>query len=322
MVLTKKFIERFNLAVGVLVLLATMFGIWYQTKGQSPELTVEVLANDELTELSSTPNLHATFNYNGTNVSHLWKLVFRVKNSGNVTLVGKGKRSNLLEKDIPLSLGEKFKIIDFETTYNDLNLSIKKLNKNTISLVFDQWLSEESVVVSIYLEPISKKNISETPLPKSLTRSLINGSILIVDSSSIKGVIKEEPKYSFPSYILEPSKLIASLYIFICIIILAFAFIMIPNEYFKLRKWEKNNSCELHEHLDENMNDESKEKLLNHYIERFKVHPEMIPEFIWSSFQGERLNVNPISTTLQGTLISWIIVGIILLSIIVSFLGI
>jgi len=315
---TKNFIEKFNLFIGVLVLCATVFGVWYQTSDKTLELTWDLLSVDELTELSGTSNLKANFKYNGTDVKHLWKVSLRIKNSGDLVIIGKGAHSNLLEQSIPLTFGDNFKVIDLESTYNDLNLAaIRK--KNAIELKFEQWRSDEIAVISVYLEAIGEK--SEVPKPIVISRSLINGTIKINDLTSIKGGIEKEPKVIFPEKVLRSAKVIVNIFIILCFIITGMLVIMTPIEFIKRRLWENDNISGFHDHLDKMGNDFVDDKMVAHLINKYKDNPESAPESVWVDFKGERLKSDSVTNTLTSTLQVTLICALIITSATVMLLG-
>lgn len=320
MATTKSFLERFNVIIGVMVLLVTIIGVWYQTKEESPELTIEVVNNDELTELSSTPNLTAKFKFNGDDVNHLWKLVFRIKNTGDLTLIGRGERSNLLENYIPIGFGSDSIIIDFEINYNDLNLSVIKKDNSSIQIKFDQWLSSESALITMYIESIN--GAEEKPFPLSLTRSLINGEIITHDLTSIKNKESSPPAVSYPKTILSFAKTISAIFLAISIFVVLLLAFWAPFDFYKFRLWKRKNYNLYSKHVEGFIDSEDKEKIIKHAIVRYKKHPEHLPEFMWGDFEGERYEgSNPINETIKGTIAISLISLAILASIFIVITG-
>lgn len=316
--LTKSFLDKFNMFIGVLVLCATVFGVWYQTSEKHLVLDLDLLNIDELTELSNTPNLKANFKYNETEVSHLWKATFRMKNVGDKVIIGKGSHSNLLEKSIPITFGEHFKIIDQEVSYNDINLNAK-VDSNQINVTFEQWREDELAVISVYLEALDSDN--KKPFPIVISRSLVNGVIKINDISSVKGVQEKEPKIVFPESILKSGKFIFGLFIFICAILIVIALFKAPIEFYKRKVWEKNNLEEFNKYLNELDSNTINEKLSSHLIEKCKSDPEVTPQIIWSNFKGEKLTSSSISSTYKGLIIFTTFSLVISLSFIITIFG-
>jgi len=139
---------------------ASIFGLliagYYQFIYED-KIIIEVKTIDavELTSLPKIDGLRATFEFNDTTVTNLWKIRFYISNKGNKTIIGQGDRKDLLSDGLPLYLRDSISILSIMT--NDKNFPVEIRNqKNYLTLNFKQWKAGEYLEVIGYIENFKK----------------------------------------------------------------------------------------------------------------------------------------------------------------------
>lgn len=173
--------DNLNTISAILVLIVALVSGYFQYYKTGGELSVKILSDSELTEVSATPNLKAKYTYNEHDIDYLWKVDIKLENTGRVTLVGEGEKSNIIDNNIPFEFDPTISILDFEKSYSTIpGLSIKR-DQNKFYLSFDQWRSGEIAIVSFFLT--SKGKLLDRPHPNKIKRSIIDGNIMVFDET-------------------------------------------------------------------------------------------------------------------------------------------
>jgi hypothetical protein len=121
-------------------------------------------------------------------VQNLWLVKFKIINNGDITIVGKGKNSNILDSTIKFSFKSGIEILDkIESIQSDFPHQLVRFDSATLSLSFQQWKKNESGTYSIYLKSITK---SANVVP-SVDRVLIDGDFNIVDQTKSVQKVKQ-----------------------------------------------------------------------------------------------------------------------------------
>ena len=130
------------------LLIAGYYQFIYEEKIVLEAKTIDVV---ELTSLPKIDGLQATFEFNDSAVTNLWKIRLYISNKGNKTIIGQGDRKDLLTNGLPLHLNDSVSILSVMT--NDKNFPVKIINnKNYLTLDFKQWKVGEYLEIIGYVE--------------------------------------------------------------------------------------------------------------------------------------------------------------------------
>ncbi len=118
-------------------------------RSENPELTVHVLASDELTALADIKYLSADYQYRGSKVANLWKVSLSIINSGNKTIIGEGTQKTLIRDGIYLSFPSETMILNIETEVNEPSTRNEQTDSNNIKIIFFHFLNLINIVIHI-----------------------------------------------------------------------------------------------------------------------------------------------------------------------------
>lgn len=130
------------------LLLAGYYQFIYEEKISLEVKTIDVI---ELTSLPKIDGLKASFEYNDTTVTNLWKMRFYISNVGTKSIIGQGDRKDLLTDGLPLYIQDSISILLIKSKDKNFPIEIKN-NKNHLTLEFKQWKVGEYTEVIGYVE--------------------------------------------------------------------------------------------------------------------------------------------------------------------------
>lgn len=181
----KKIFEIVGFAAGI----AAIIGVYYQFQNKESEVQFVVLSNDLLTVKNNVEGLESNYHYAGEPVKNLWLMKFKVINSGEKTLVGTNKSSDLLDSVLTFNFSKSIQILDNISLLNN-NFPDHKLTKRgptAIDLSFQQWRPNETATYSIYL----KSDLSNPHFLPKTSRLLKDGNIIVDDLTNSARKIKQ-----------------------------------------------------------------------------------------------------------------------------------
>lgn len=171
----KKVTEILKLIVPILILLVAIISFVIAQRSNNPRLDIVDLNKENLTDITSIPDLQTTFRFRDSSVVNVWRLDARVINAGSTTIIGNGDQSNLVSNGISIEFGESFRILNVSAFSDDIQTDfyIQK-NRKKGDLSFDQWRSREAIDFTFYLEQLDQ---SVSPDFEINERDIIDGEI-------------------------------------------------------------------------------------------------------------------------------------------------
>jgi hypothetical protein len=115
------------------------------------------LTNEKLTDICTLNGLHAEYSYNKIPINSLWQLNYKIKNIGREAIKAKGRNTNIIGENINFYFQKNFKIIDLTKKTND-SISIS-ISKNIITISFSQWLVDEEIDLTVWVEALEPRII-------------------------------------------------------------------------------------------------------------------------------------------------------------------
>lgn len=170
-----KTIKNIALIGTIVASIATIFGLAYQLT-QSDKKTIEIkeLTLEKLTDLPSVEGLKAKYTFKDSIVTSLWKLNYLITNLSEGPIIGEGNQKDIIKDKITFRVPDNFQIL--EVKKNDKNAPfIIRYDKSSIKVSFLQWISNESLDISIYVEQTSQ---GESPSLITNEREIIGGHIV------------------------------------------------------------------------------------------------------------------------------------------------
>lgn len=290
---TWKFWERLFLTAGFIGALVGIIGVYYQLKNKKLIADFQVLSEDYLTIKNDIDGLKSDYSYRNTPVQNLWLMKFKITNTGDGTLIGEGKNSNILDTAIVLKFPNKVEILDsLKLIQSDFPHNIIKRDSQTIVLKFRQWRINESATYSMYL----KSDVKSISLLPSVDRVILDGDFNIKGVPNVK-TRKKEPllEKSLPSPIPFIFRVIGLVIIgmFILFTNIALLFDGLPN-ILRVIFWKKRFYREYIAHVNSSEIQYIKDNR-QFYIENpGSIYTDSI---FWQEFKGDRVPVLDVSMT-------------------------
>lgn len=285
----KNFVQdRLNLILMLVMAIVAVltFGLQFVT-ANNPELSVYVVSNDELSKPSDDPRLSAIYKYDGEIVQRLWRLDLRLVNTGSVTLIGRGTKSNILDQSVRFSVPKSGKILDLVTGEDSRNIVVNQSGDQQFALSFGQWRPDEDIRIKIYLTSLETYD-GEDMFPMPIGRSLIDGEVNIIDSTvskQLKGFIGKAEGSGF-RFILGFWAFLAQMLVVIILSMLAYGAIKDNINY---RIWRSVNGNEFERWLN------SMQEFPREYKAKLLHDASKVPNELWTSFDGQRLESSGLS---------------------------
>ncbi|PQJ55518.1 hypothetical protein BTO01_22855 [Vibrio jasicida] len=312
----KHFWERLSIIAGIVATIVSGYTLWTQTKTESISISMSILSSEKVTDIEMVPGVKANFTYQGRDVLGLWKIKVRLVNSSGRNLIGVGTKSDLLYDSIPIVLNEEFKIIDINKDVDNVGIIPKLQSDNNFAITFEQWGETESATLTMYLEQLTEQN--NTPTLEAKSKSLINGSVVIVDNSDNFYIVKKKkPRFDIPNWLEKSTGLITTISVISMVTIIFSLVWNTPIEFMRLQKWKKNYSDSFNQHIDLIIN-EIEHSDVKEMLESYKKQPYKAPNWVWSNYTGQRYQSSPITETLRSTVIVFIISLIIFVSLMIK----
>lgn len=246
---TFKFWVSFQRIAGILALIGvvvTVLTLWFQIRTKVLGGEIQVLLADKLTPFIDVPGLESKFEYQGDSVQELWKLRLRLVNDGDLTIIGRDSRKNILGEGIILGFPVNSKVLviveekkdsSFPHTLTYLKITdsngIPRENENVLQLKFDQWRPEEAVVYSLYIS--SDVNEQGPPLPHVDERCIIDGRLAVKDLHIATGLQPKPIIERLPKPMAVTGKILGV--ILACLLIVGATIFFINGVYERIRIW-------------------------------------------------------------------------------------
>lgn len=283
MSISKRFTDNLGLIIGFLALIAAGLSLFVQIKKQTAQVTLRILAKDELTSAARIQGFDAQYNYLGRRVDHLWKVTIEMANTGTKNLVGEGPQSSLLQNRIDLSFHKGVEILKIETLQSNFPILIEQPSPEGFSLVFSQWNEGETALTNFYVASVAPINDSIPVFP--LVRSIIDGDILVADQS---GLLRKEPTSFYgrlPSSVQSTIMIVSKLVSVVTVALLLTMSVVGSRERITISSWKEKNSAGFEQYL------ESVKELSTDKRTAITSKPYTLPPELWKDFTGPRLGV-------------------------------
>lgn len=259
-----------NILTFIAIMIAAIT-LYTQNIQHKPIIEIQTISEEKLTNLPSVKGLNATYQYNGENISSLWKLHYFISNIGDEIIIGEGAKKNIITDTINFELSSKFEILEINNSESVFSI---ESSRNKINLSFLQWRPHEGFNLILYVEQLED---GEAPSLTINEREIINGD---VQFSKFRG-----SPASTTIYKRLPTTLQVMLY-WTAIIFYGFFFIIMPIAWIseliktiKYKTWKKLHFTDY-------------EQYINHLIEIKTLNdftlPKYLPSNLWNSFDGPR----------------------------------
>jgi len=171
-------LKKIGIVVAIIMPTIIAINAYTQLRKENTELTLTLLSSkDMLPSVDKDEDILAIYKFRDSIVSELVLVTYEIVNTGDVTIVGSGGRSNLVEPEI------KFVPNKPEYIYNDIlidknvpNAIIRFDTLNNLILEFTQWKPLERLVFSLYYAKNYYEELDGYIL-KPKDRFLIDGDI-------------------------------------------------------------------------------------------------------------------------------------------------
>ncbi|MFL7024232.1 hypothetical protein BCS58_07965 [Enterovibrio norvegicus] len=308
----KNFWERLSIVAGLVATFVSVYSMWEQKKPDIISVSISVLSNEKVTDIETVPGVKAKFTYEGRDVLGLWKIKVRLDNSSDRNLIGIGPKSDLLYQSIPIEINDKFKVINVNSEVDNVGIVPELTDGNEIKIRFDQWFKNESSTLIIYLEQLTVEEVM--PLLESKSKSLINGTVTVTDSSDgFYFVKKRKPRLNIPGWLDLSIGLISSISIYIWFAIILHTIWSAPFGYIRFRNWKQQYSELFNRHLDSIAGGLDHNDIID-MIESYKERPYNTPSWIWRDFNGPKCPDSLVAETFKSTVAVLVICVIVIAS--------
>jgi hypothetical protein len=225
--------------LGLLASIAAVISVAFQLRSESRVIELQFVSADQLTSLPNVDGLKGEFFYRDVNVTDLWRLKIRFVNNGDVTLIGEGRASSLLQGSIPIQFPSDIFILDTSEKSGEFYV-INQKSPNQIELTFSQWRPKEEFETILYVT--SSTVLKSPPIPTVPGRPIIDGDV-IVHALSEKTVSDSKPLLDkLPNPIALIGRVLGIIFaLFIFGIVFYIAIYLFPTEYIKAVSWKRKN---------------------------------------------------------------------------------
>lgn len=255
---------------------------WIQSKSTKKTITAQILYVQSLDVLRKDDTLKVNFSYNGKTVVAPWRMGLRLQNTGETTVVGSGRRSELIADQLRLWVTKQYQILQISVENCDFQASASVLNLESFSLKFQQWRPGESCNLAIYTT--STVRSSASPSLDIRERDLIDGDIFVVQAQDHS----ETSRYKrWMDSVPRPMAFAWKLISVVGLAILLAIGILFPIgawiEYSRIRFWRKTNQ----KNFEVFIRGLPKTTLSETTKERVIKQPYFLQEELWSNFSGQ-----------------------------------
>lgn len=164
-----------------MALIVTAIGTFFEVRSRVLKAELQIISADRLTQTRDIPGLEANFTFKGSLTKELWKLKVQLLNSGDLTIVGKGNKKNIVGDFITIAFPNDVSVFEPQKEFDNFphNLQIVKDSSNEFLLEFTQWRSGEYGSYSFYISSDIERK--EAPTPAFPKRDIIDGDLLVRD---------------------------------------------------------------------------------------------------------------------------------------------
>ncbi len=299
-----KYFQRIGLIVAIIASIGTLIGVYFQIQTKNIKLELRLLSVDYLTTNNNIDNLTSNYKYTGIPVKNLWLVKYKIINTGDITIIGKGVKKNIIGDNIKIRYKTNVQILDnIKIIQKELPIDIIKKDSVSFAIYFDQWRVNEFVVFSVYLK--SDKKINDF-LPYVVNRPIIDGDILIYNYTN-KAKKENIPIIDyFPSPIPLIIRILTIIVILAILILLAIISIKILIEWLKYNSWKRKYYNKFKEFIKSELLKEkfmikSKGKFSKEEINRIIEYPWLLEDEYWKYFEGKKIPVkHPVLYSWKG----------------------
>lgn len=244
-----KLLQRFGVIIALLASIATIVGLLFEIKSEKRLIDLQIISADQLTQLPPVSGFEGEFTYNDVPVEDLWKVRLQFVNSGDVTLIGKGGASSLMNNLIQISFPGNTKILSVGVSSKVQTLfNVTQSDTNMIEIEFSQWRPGESFEIELY---VSSSSILESPpLPRVLDRPIIDGDIQLIDFT-VKEAAQARPAIDYlPKYFALAGRIFGGiLAIMVGLYSLGYLVIFSPFSFLRAQYWKSKYLASFQKHL-------------------------------------------------------------------------
>lgn len=282
-----KWFRRIAVLLGIVASIAAVISLYFQVRKAKPGLEAAIINAEHVTAIPKVTGLEVNLNFHTKKIDDFWIVRARIRNTGDVTIVGQGTSKNILRDAITLGVPEDFEILDIQPESPPVKpgnvgfqCSVQTVNAQSFSVSFGQWRTGEAVEFSLFLQ---RKSGSEAlPQLKIFDRDLIDGDIFIPSLYGAQRHIKQPLIDYLPPILANtfriPSIILFTLFgLFICV-----GLIVSWSEWLRLKSWLRKYLSLFKSHLDtqENFHNDQKIVMLN--------RPDKVVDDVWKGFVGPR----------------------------------
>lgn len=282
-----KWFRRIAVLLGVVASIAAVISLYFQVRKTKPGLEAAIINAEHVTAIPKVTGLEVNLNFHAKKIDDFWIVRARIRNTGDVTIVGQGTSKNILHDSITLGVPEDFEILDIQPEAPlvrpgnvGFQCLVQSVNVQSFSISFGQWRTGETVEFSLFLQ---RKSGSEAlPQLKIFDRDLIDGDIFIPSLYGTQRHIKQPLIDYLPPILANtfriPSIILFTLFgSFMCIGLVGFWY-----EWLRLKNWLRKYLNLFKSHLD------SQEHFLNDQKTAMLQRPDKVVDDVWKGFGGPR----------------------------------
>lgn len=274
-------IKDYGTIVALLASLATLIAVVVQLSPKSAELTINVRNIENLTRLPGIPQLEGRFLFKGDEVKDLLSVRLQLSNTGNVTIIGKGNKKNIIGDSIGFDLPEYLSVLEIVQGGGSFNYQIENTNRRSVGVRFEQWRPGEDISVVLYVEGVNREGRPVVITPRG--RDLVDGELVILDQS-VSDQVKVNPvREKLGQTTASILKAITGVTLFVTILIYAMLMIEPFKEYRKRKKWMQTFGAKFNAYVD------SLKQLDQEQKKNIKKNPKLLSRVLWVPFEGPEI---------------------------------
>jgi hypothetical protein len=288
--------------VSVLIAIVGVYFAYKQINPDRPNIIVELKSVVTPPQVNNIKDLEATFIFRGKPVIDLSVVTFSLRNTGNVPLIGKGPKQNIVGDRITLPLTSGLKPINIELIANQPSARVEIAEPSGLSIVFDQWRTDEVIELTAYVEGKPTQEMFEIP---AFSRQIIDG--VVTQVQSIGGTDRRGLAAIFGGETVQNIRFIGAMACALCGSLFLFATVMITLDYFKKQQRAEQESAIWIQLLAEKVNvtDEAKARVL-------AENPKKLVAQLLGTTEREPLS-KPATGDDVGGLLTFTVLGLVLL---------
>lgn len=169
-----KIVKNLTTIITIVAGISAVFGVYIQYSKEKPQIEIKSITADKLTDLPEVEGLKAQYFFKDSLVQSLWKLNYKVSNSGNEIVIGEGNKKNIIRKGLSFKLNGNYRILDFSIKNRSFPFD-SKIVDSMLVLNFLQWKPDEGFELSLYVEQLENNGFPKFELNE---REIIGGKVV------------------------------------------------------------------------------------------------------------------------------------------------